>query len=384
MSCLKTTRLGIIGCGIIAGQHLQAYEKMEDVEVVAICDIDAGALNAAGERFSIGTRYASFREMLKRDDIDAVDICLHNNLHAPVTIEVLRAGFHAYCEKPMAGSWADAKAMFDVAQKCGKLLNIQLGFIYSPETRAAKKLIDAGRLGDIYHVRSKGFRRRGRPFVDGYATKEFNSRYIASGGALFDMGVYHISQLLYLLGSPKLKTVSGSVYQKLSMDDERQAASGFDVEELGVGFARYENGLTLDLIESWAIHMKDFGGSWIAGSLGGVCLDPFSFHTFENDVIMDISSPLSTDEYRNHQLQPTLSAYDSAHRHWVSALNGVVPLLPTAQIALDTMLLSEGIYLSNERGGEVTVEEIMAASKSKALPYQDADFGRLEYAAYPF
>lgn len=381
---MQEVRLGIIGCGIIANQHLEKYSKMEGVKIVALCDVQADALERTAQKYGVEHTYTNFRDLLGRDDLDGVDVCVHNNLHAPITCEVLRSGFNAHCEKPMAGSWLDAKAMLDTAKETGKMLHIQLAQLYSKEARAAKKLIDAGRLGKIYHARSYGFRRRGRPFVDGYATKEFNQKWLAAGGSLFDMGVYHISQLLYLMGQPKLERVVGHVYQEVPMDAERQKISGFDVDELATGYAHYEGGLTFDLLESWAIHMNDFGSSFIAGSLGGVRIDPFSFHTSQDDLTMNITVDMGLDEYRNHMLHPEIKAYDHSQEMWAAALRGEVDLLPTAEIALDTMLLSEGIYLSQELGREVTAQEIMDTCKSRALTTQDTPIGQLSYMPYPF
>ena len=167
-------RIGVIGTGIISNQgHLSKYfGDNEPVDVVAACDIDGKALNTTCDKYGINDRYADFRDLLARDDIDAVDVCVHNNLHAPITIAALRAGKHVYCEKPIAGTYADGKAMVDTAKECNKMLHIQLGTLYDMETKAAKVIIDEGKLGNIYHARSVGHRRRGRPFVDGYATKE--------------------------------------------------------------------------------------------------------------------------------------------------------------------------------------------------------------------
>ena len=99
-------------------------------------------------------------------------------------------------------------------------------------------LMDAGELGSPYHARSTGFRRRGRPYVDGYGSQTFVQKEISAGGAMFDMGVYHIAQLVYLLGLPEMERVSGKVYQETDMDAKRREESGYNVEELGVGLAR--------------------------------------------------------------------------------------------------------------------------------------------------
>jgi predicted dehydrogenase len=130
-----------------------------------------------------------------------VDVCVHNNLHAPLTIAALKAGKHVYCEKPIAGAYADGLAMRDTAREVGRMLNIQLATLFSKETRIAKRLIEDGQLGNIYHARSSGFRRRGRPFVDGYGSHNFVRKPISGGGAMYDMAVYHIAQLLYLMAT---------------------------------------------------------------------------------------------------------------------------------------------------------------------------------------
>ncbi|SFS55655.1 Gfo/Idh/MocA family oxidoreductase [Paenibacillus sp. BC26] len=372
---VKTIRIGIIGAGLIGKEHLERYAKIEGAEVVALCDINETQLRKMADQFGVPNTYTDFRALIARDDLDAVDVCLHNNLHAPITIAALEAGKHVYCEKPIAGSYADGKRMLDAAKQAGRMLHVQLSFLYLIETIAAKTLIEEGKLGKLYHARSTGHRRRGRPFVDGYATKEFNSKATASGGALFDMGVYRISQLLYLMGLPKVKTVTGKTYQEVEMDETRRAISGFDVEELGVGFVRFEGGLTLDIIEAWAIHLNGFEGSSLVGNVGGVRLPghtsqgktPFSYHTQLSDMDMDATFDLGNANYRWHQLRENTDAYDSSQEHWIAALQGRVELLPTAEIALQTILVSEGIYLSDQLEREVTAEEVIAASKSTAL-----------------
>lgn len=372
---MKKIRIGIIGVGIIGKVHLDEYAKLDGAEVVAACDIDEVELKQVAEKYNIPDTYTDFREMLQREDIDAVDVCLHNNLHAPITVAALKAGKHVYCEKPIAGSYVDGKRMIDTAKECGKHLHIQLSFLYALETKAAKVLLDEGKLGKLYHARSTGFRRRGRPFVDGYGTKDFNQKEIASGGALLDMGVYRISQLLYLMNLPKVKTITGKTYQEMDMDEKRREISGFNVEELGLGFVRFEDGLTLDIIESWAIHLNGLGSSSIVGNQGGISFHgqvngentPVSYHTTVGDMDMDATFDLGGADYRWHQLRENTDAYDSSQHHWIAALQGRVELLPTAEIALQTMLISEGIYLSDRLEREVTAEEVLAHSKSQVL-----------------
>ncbi len=368
---MSKTRIGIIGVGQIAKSHLQDYAtNVPDAQVVALCDAHSTDLAEVAEQYGAEFTCTDHQELLARDDIDAVDVCLHNNLHMPMTVAALRADKHVYCEKPMAGSYRDAVTMMETAQETGKMLHIQLSTLYTMETKAAKTLIDAGRLGRVYHARSTGFRRRGRPFVDGYGREQFVQKAVAAGGAMYDMGVYHISQMLYLLDMPQVERLSGKTYQELDMNAARREFSGYDVEELGLGFVKFAGGATLDIVEAWAIYLGGFEGSSIVGSQGGIRLEPFGFFTTVEDMNMDATFDLDNAKFRLHKLGENADAYDSSQQHWVAALQGRVPLLPTAKLALQTMLVSEGIYLSDRLGREVTAEEILAESVSTAIDPQ--------------
>jgi predicted dehydrogenase len=364
---MSDVRIGIIGVGQIGKIHLHEYTEMEGVELVGAADIDAAELANVAEHFKIEKTHADFRELLARDDIDAVDVCLHNNFHMPFTVAALEAGKHVYCEKPMAGAYSDAVKMFETAEACGRKLSIQLSTLFAKQTKAAKHFINEGHLGKIYHARSSGYRRRGRPFVDGYGTSSFVKKEVAAGGALYDVGVYNIARMLYLLGLPKVERISGKVYQETGMDEKRRKESGYNVEELGLGFVKFADSITLDIIESWAIHLNEFEGSSVVGSAGGIRLDPFSFHTTMSDVEMNATFDLNGTDWRWHQLDPSKSAYDSPQKHWIAALRGEADLLPTAELALATMLISEGIYLSDRLGREVTADEVLDASESTAV-----------------
>ncbi len=394
---MKTIRIGLIGTGIIAHQHVAKYKKIPGVELVAACDLNQAKLDAFCDQYGIPDRVADYRLLLSRDDLDAVDVCLHNNLHAPISIAVMAAGKNCYCEKPMAGSYKDAVAMKKAADHFNVKLHIQLNMLYGPQMNAAKKLVEKNRLGMIYHARSYGYRRRGRPYVDGYAEKEFDSSYWAGHGALYDMGVYHISQLLYLMDTPAVKRISGSVYQELAMDEGRRKISGFDVEELGVGLVHFNNNLTLDIIEAWAIHGGAFPLSSLHGNEGGLqfteapagpqgqggrqVLRYFSeIEGYPAESLLDVSA----EAYRQSKIDPNHDCYQDSQAHWIGVLRGDIKPIDTPEIALQTMLISEGIFLSNQLKREIAADEIFELSQSNAVKQQETDFGTLDYPGYPF
>jgi predicted dehydrogenase len=360
-------RIGVIGTGQIGTHHLSQYSQIPQAQVVAVSDLFAPKVEAARQKFAVPDGYSDFRELLRRDDIDAVDVCVHNNKHAPLAIAALQAGKDVYCEKPMAGAYRDAENMFQAAGKAGRRLHIQMDTVFAPETRAAKRLIEEGQLGRIYYARSFGHRRRGRPFVDGYGTANFVDRSICGGGALFDVGIYHLAQILHLIGNPAVRTVTGATHQELDMYEQRRTFSNYSVEEMALGWVRLEGGITFDIEEAWACHHDGGESSKVLGSKGGLKLDPLTYFSNLGDMPMNSTFELKRSDTRWHACFPETAWHDSSQRHWVGALLGAVPLLPTARYALNAALISEGIYLSSRLGREVTAEDIRRQSVSTAI-----------------
>jgi predicted dehydrogenase len=363
----KRIRIGMIGIGQIGRRQLETFQTLPGVDVVAVAGRDPERTRQAAEEYHLPFWTTDYHELLAREDIDAVSVCLHNNLHRPVTVAALEVGKHVFCEKPMAGSYCDAAEMLAASRRTGKMLSIQLSTLFSRETRAAQAAIAEGWLGKPYFAQSVGARRRGRPYVDGYGSPAFVQKDQAAGGALLDMGVYHIANLLYLLGNPAPMRISGRIYQELPMDPARHAASGYNVEELGVGLVTLEKEIALNILEAWAIHMGGVGGSYLVGSQGGIRLDPFELFRSLGDLDLDTHVDLEAFEYRLHNVRGQENFYDGPPQHWIAALQGRVPLLPTAEIALNTMLITEGIYLSDRLGREVSASEVKNSSTSLAI-----------------
>ena len=396
---LKEVRVAFIGCGVISHMHMMSYSKMPNVKVVAACDIDKPRLDEWCTRYNVpeDCRYTDYREMLKRDDIDSVDICVHNNLHLPMALAVLRSGRHCFCEKPMAASYTDAKRMYDVWQELkketGVELAVQINTVFSSQTRTAKRMVENGDLGHVYYVRCLGHRRRNRPGLDSDLSVNFYNKELAGHGAVFDMGVYHIGQMLYILGLPKLERVVGKCYLEPPRNEQLLEGREFGVEDLGLAFATFENGLTFEFMESWALNVDEPGDSFIAGSKGGLRFTSrpgmwnpmpqpdLKLITTVNDQDIDVDLRVSDHEnvFYENKLDP-VTKYNGNFEHWIAYLTGQIPeRIDTALITLNTAFLSEGIFLSSELGREVKADEIEALSKSIALTKQETEWGTFEY-----
>ena len=350
----KKLKVGVIGTGIIGKSHVRGYAGMsDDVEIVAVADLDEAEAKRVAEEHDIPNAFADYEELLKMDEIDSVDVCLPNFLHAPVTIAALKAGKNVYCEKPMARNAEEAQSMYDVAKKTGKILAVQLATLFAPTARAAKQIVDDGVLGKVYYVKTSHYRRRGRVYVDGYATPHFVQKDKSGGGALADMAVYHMALMVWLLGNPKLKTVSASTYQVLPMDEKRREESKYDVEELGIGFVRFEDDVTMFVEESWAINMDRSEGDCIMGIKGGLRLNPLTLFTEVAGIQVD--QPLDPESFRKRRVSVDKyeAGYESSQKNFVWAQLGRVPLLDSASIALKVSQITAAMYRSAEQKQEI-------------------------------
>lgn len=352
----------MIGVGQIGKKHLEQYLAMPDVRVAAIAGRDPQRTEAVARQYQIPFWTTDYHALLDRQEVQAVSVCLHNNLHMPVTVDALQAGKHVMCEKPIADSYHHAARMLETAKQQNRLLAVQLQDLFDLETKAAREAMDHGWVGKPYLAHSSGFRRRGRPFVDGYGTPAFVQKQFASGGALFDMGVYHIANILYLLGNPQVLRISGRTFQETAMDPARRAESHYDVEELATGFVNLEQNMVLTINEAWAIHLDPLEGSYIVGSDGGLRLRPFGLFRNLGDLDINAGADLAPFDYRLHNVRAGGDVFDSPLKHFIAALQGRVEPIPTAEIALNTMLIMEGIYRSEELRREVSAEEIVSSS----------------------
>ena len=138
---MREIRIAIIGTGLISHRHMKVWSQIPGANVIDGCDIDETKLQSWGERYDISDLYTDYRKLLERDDIDAVDVCVHNNLHVPLSIAAMRAGMHCYCEKPMAGSYADAKLLYSAQEVYNRKLAVQISSIFNLQSRMARDMV---------------------------------------------------------------------------------------------------------------------------------------------------------------------------------------------------------------------------------------------------
>ncbi|MBE6713814.1 MAG: Gfo/Idh/MocA family oxidoreductase [Ruminococcaceae bacterium] len=271
----KKLKIGIVGCGgIMRWSHLPAYKNVSDrVEIVAICDIIPSKMDEVTDLahnyhntdvIDNAARYTDFEEFVKHPGMEAIDICTPNYLHSVFACKALELGMHVFCEKPDAVSVEEALKMKKASEDAGKVLMIMRNNRHTSSSKKVKRLADAGEFGDIYCGRCGWIRRRGIPGKGGW----FTTKEQSGGGPLIDLGVHMIDLAIYIMGNPTPVAVSGSIFTKFA-DNEGDASSEharfgevkadgtFDVEDLAMGFIKFDNGACLQIEFSWASNIED-------------------------------------------------------------------------------------------------------------------------------
>ena len=406
---MKEARVAIIGAGMISHRHMTIYSKMPQCKVVAVAELDAAKLKAWAEKYGFNEKdcYSDFREMLKRDDIDWVDVCVHNNLHAPISIEVMKAGYACYSEKPMAGSYVDCLKMINTSKKLNKKLGIQISSIFNLQTRMAKQMIENGQLGRVYHGRTTYYFRLRRPGVDDteFSPDFGNSKY-GGHGVLFDIGVYFISQMLFVQGLPEVESVFGKSYAEIPLNSRLMAGRTFDVEEFATALVTFKDNRSMEFSQAWALNITPPAESWITGSLGSIRMTnidcgggdtarPFGapplpveaqqqLHfsgTVQGHQIEADLNPYA-NEKKEVLLNPEMQMYNCNQAHWYAYYTGILSdetRYNTPLIAAETALVSEGVFLSQQLKRSVTKEEIVSMSVSNAVWDQETPYGIFHY-----
>ncbi len=342
-------RIGMIGAGGIAATQMKALASRKDTHLVALADIDQKTLDLRGDAFGVASRYTDFRQMLRKEHLDAVSICTPNLAHAEAAIAALKAGLHVLCEKPMAHTAAAARRMVETANQTGQKLVIGFQYRFNPRTQFLRSAVLNGELGEIRYGRVQALRRRGIPNWGGFGRKE-----LQGGGPLIDIGVHVLEMTHYTMGSPKPVSASADLFTYLGNQPSNRVQSvwkGWDyktytVEDLAVGRIRFENGAVLHIESSFAAHIeKDIFNFELMGEAGGCTWDPACIHRDEGGYMVD-KVPGWLSPKQNWQ-----DMFDAKMHAFVEHVLYDKPTIAPAADGLAVQQMLDALYRSAEQGG---------------------------------
>lgn len=351
----KKLKIAIIGAGGIATQaHAPGYLNMDNVEIIGVCDVIRERAEELAEKLNAAFVCEDYRELFALEGLDAVDICTPNYLHSVIAVDALNHGFHVFCEKPDAINTEEAEKIKHAAEKSGKTLMVMRNNRYLGASSYLKNFIDDGKMGEIYAARCGWQRRRGIPGKGGW----FTTKEQSGGGPLIDLGVHMIDLTLWLMGNPVPVAVSGSTYCKFADNDVVDSVNSdfgtknddgiFDVEDLAMGFIKFDNGACMQIEFSWASNVEqeqrffELRGDK-AGAVWSSKEDQLKIFTEEYGSTVDVLPNVKTP----------VQIHEANLRHFADVvLNGAKPMFEPQQ-GVNMIKILQAMYESAKTGKEV-------------------------------
>lgn len=345
----------MIGVGGISRAHMPGWIASPHAEVIAGSDISEENLAVWGQEFGVTRLSSDPADIINDPAIDIIDICTPNMFHAELAIAALEAGKHVLIEKPLAVTPEEVRRIIEARNRSGKEVMTAQHQRFVGVSQALKREVDAGVLGEVYHAR--GWMLRRSAYIP---TPTFVYRSNAGGGACIDIGVHILDLTLWMMGNPRPISVSGVSRTELTTREGAFSVwhpgampKDMDVEEFAAAFVRFDNGATLMLEVSWALHhetpVEDMQ-MWLYGREGGAHW-PSARLT---------STGYATRQLYTNQLEVTGDRMPPHALECVAFAEALAEGRPSPvppEQSLQVMEILDAIYRSQDSGREIRLDE---------------------------
>ena len=256
----KKTGLGIIGCGNIGPVHAAAIQDVKGAQLVGVSDVVAKSAKALADQYG-AQAYTDYKEMLQRDDLDAVCICVPSGLRAEISEACAKAGVHILSEKPLDVTTKRIDRIIRATDKYDVMLGCIFQSRFADGSQLVKKALDQGRFGKLI---------LGNAYIKWFRSQEYydsgkwrGTWKLDGGGALMNQGIHQIDLLQWFMG----KVVSVRALTAL------RAHKRLEVEDIAVAQLQFENGAFGTIEGSTAIYPGHPARTEIHGSEGSVVIE---------------------------------------------------------------------------------------------------------------
>ena len=333
----KKIKLGLVGLGWVAQIfHLPILKRLDDVDIVAICDRDKSKAKIISEKFGIYKVYTDYQQMLQQEEIDVIDICTTTDTHLPVAVAALEAGKDVFVEKPIARHSTEAVKIVEVAKTHKCKLMVGMNNRFRPDIMILKSFIEKGEIGKVFYVKA------------GWLKKISNdNRWItqkekSGGGVFIDLGLVLLDLVLWMLNFPPVIGVKSKMYMHKTKN----------VEDSCIVFVEVKYGTTFIIETSWSFQSaNDFFYCDIFGSEGSSVINPLRIHKQLHGNLVNVT-PVKT-ETPIHILR---KSYENELKHFIGAARGLHPVISTGDEAVQRMKIVEAIYQSALKGKEIRLQ----------------------------
>ncbi|MDO4877932.1 MAG: Gfo/Idh/MocA family oxidoreductase [Neisseria sp.] len=330
----RKIKFALVGCGRISGNHFGSFEALhEDCEAVAVCDIDAAALQKAVERTG-AKGYLDYAQMLAETDADVIVITTPSGLHPRQAVQALEAGFHVVTEKPMATRLHDGERMVQAADKAGKRLFVVKQNRLNATLQLLKRAVAEKRFGKIHMVHLNVFWTRPQAYYD--QGNGWRGTWEFDGGAFMNQASHYVDLMEWLIGPVQDVQAMVSTHRDI------------EAEDTGVMNIRWRNGALGSMAVTMCTYPKNLEGSiTILGEsgtvrIGGMAVNEIQEWNFADERDYDL-------QVKNANYETT-SVYGFGHplyyRNVIDVLRGKAHPVTDGREGLKSLELIIAAYLA--------------------------------------
>jgi myo-inositol 2-dehydrogenase/D-chiro-inositol 1-dehydrogenase len=359
----ETLGIAMVGCGGIARSHAFALTRVPNARLVASVDIDEAAAIRFKERFGFETHSTDLDEVLARDDVDALVITTSSKSHGPLIVKALEAGKHVLVQKPMTASLDEARTALALAEKTGLKLMVSFFELFLPPVERAREIIEAGLIGEPFLFKA----------IMAWHTPDVTAGWrfdpaLAGGGVILDGNVHHVSNALYLLGDPEVRSVYaeyGALTADIEVEDTAVILIRTDkaiLEISGSNRLQEPGGATMAFKDQWAVYGTKGTVQWDAAARPTFRVftsDPDATDKLLADGWISPKLPVTAPDHREFamHINGEESPWVAEHQHFVDACINDTPVRSDANFGLKTQLILDAAYRSGREGRKLALDD---------------------------
>ncbi len=332
---MSKVKLAIVGLGGIAQViHMPILSKMEEVEIVAVCDSDLSKCKNIATRYNVGKYYKDLEKMLEENpEISAVIIAAQTNVHKDISVKCLQAEKDILIEKPIARNYKEAKEIVDAAKAYKRKIMVAMNNRFRNDMMMQRTFTKAKELGEIFYVKA------GWVKPQSSNQKWMLEKDKAGGGVFLDNGIAMLDIGLWILGFPEVKSVTAMNYYHNTKS----------VEDSSIAMIKFKNNTTLTIEVSWSLLREgELFYCNVYGKEGSSSINPFKIYKRMDGDLYNITPKKIVTPSNVFK-----KSYEYELKHFVGAVAGNHNIISNGDDALKVMEIVDAVYKSAKAGKEI-------------------------------
>ncbi|HMS64632.1 MAG TPA: Gfo/Idh/MocA family oxidoreductase [Ignavibacteria bacterium] len=335
---MTKTKIGIVGLGGVAQIiHLPILSKMEDVEIVAVCDSEYSKAKNIAAKYNVSKHYKDVDKMLEENpEMSAVIISTQTNTHKDIAIKCLEADKDILVEKPIARNLKEAKEIVDTAKKYKKKVMVGMNNRFRNDIMMQRTFTKAKEIGEVFYIKAGWVK-----------PQSSNQRWVlekekSGGGVFVDNGIAMLDLGLWIFGFPEVNSVTATNYFHNTKS----------VEDSSIVMIRFKNKSTMTIEVSWSLLREgELFYCNVYGKEGSSAINPFKIYKRMEGNLYNITPKKIVTPANVYK-----KSYEYELQHFVGALKGNNNIISTGEDALKVMEIVDAIYRSAKANKEIILK----------------------------